>query len=132
MELTGIHFDRYENAIPLLADPEDIDLSTIIKDISKISQAPDLKLSEKGNAVKSFVAAGGNHRTQALKEVVQRLETKISDLNKKFQRWKTNPKKSKDQLKDLKEEIRKLQTKKAGSGKWTVILYNEGKWHLVE
>lgn len=126
----------YQTAIPLLADPDDIDPSSVLTDITDISQAMDLKLSKKGEKrVFSFSAAGGNHRTEALKQVVKNIEEKIVILKEKIEALEKSQKESynnKDKLNDLKNEAKKLKAKKAGLGKWTVILYNESKWHFVD
>ena len=128
-----MHSDRFTTAIPLLANPEDIDPSCLITDITKISQAKDLKLSEKGEAVKGFTAAGGNHRTAALQSVVERLENKITQLKGKIDKLKekSSTSKTKYKLGVLKEEIKVCKAKKAGLAKWTVILYNESKSTVI-
>ena len=76
--------------------------------------------------VETFTACGGNHRTKALEEVVQKREKKIKGLEEKLTRWK-GKQKSKRKVQDLKKEIKTLKGFKAAMGKWTVILYDEGK-----
>jgi len=123
MELVGVHSDRYSSAIPLLADPDHIDPLCILTDITQVSVAKDLKLTPKGEAeVKSFTAAGGNHRTKALQTVMERLEEKIQRLNQKLEKKVS---KSKTKGNKIGEELEMLKAKKAGLGTWTVILYNE-------
>lgn len=123
MELMGVLSDRYSTAIPILADPEDIDPSSISQDITKISQAPDLKLSEKGSRdVRELLATGGRHRTKALATVYVNLRSKIKDLEDRIKR--TN---KKSKLEELREEVKICQAKKASLGKWTVIVYNASK-----
>lgn len=130
MELTGVHSDRYSTAIHLLVNPDHIDLNSISQDITKMSQAPDLKLSDKGKAERaSFCAAGGNHRRKAvaiveanLKEKMRKMEEEIEILEKKKRKKSTTEK-----LSRLREELMVLRAKKAGMGKWTVILYDESK-----
>ena len=125
MEAEGVHSDLYETAIPLLANPDDIDPSSIVKDVSKISQAPDLKLSAKGKGrVDRFYAAGGNHRTEAVREFKKRLTKRVDGFKAKL---KTN-----GQSQDLVEKIREGEDKIARVSNWTVILYDESKSILID
>jgi ribosome-associated translation inhibitor RaiA len=125
MEIKGVQSNLYTTAIPLLANPKDIDLSSVVTDITKISQAKDLKLSAKGRSVKEFAAAGGSHRTKALEKVLEKLEKKIKGLKAKVESLEEG-----EGQKELKEELECIKAKKAGLGKWTVILYDEGKCSL--
>jgi hypothetical protein len=127
MEDGGIKSLSYENAIPLLAHPDDIDPSSIITEITKISQAPELKLSKQGEKrVKGFSGAGGSHRTEALKTIYEKIGKKIEHLGSKISALKEK-KGKRNRLIELQEERKRLMGKKAGLGKWTVKLYNEGK-----
>ena len=131
MGLAGVQSDRFSTAIPLLADPDDIDPSSIISDITKISQAKDLKLSEKGEAVEFFTAAGGNHRTEALKRVKDKLAQEIQKLDTKHTKEKKRAKgtpKSDEKLVDLKKQVKSLCAKDATLGMWTVVLYDSSKF----
>jgi len=130
METVGVHSDRYSTAIPLLANPDDIDPSSLLLDITKISQAKDLVLSEKGEAdVKSFSAAGGRHRTKALEIVVERVDKEMKGIQDRINNTKKRESsKGKAKLERLREELKKCKAKKAGLRKWTVILYDEGKY----
>jgi hypothetical protein len=115
----------YDTAIPILAHPDDIDSSSIITDIAKISQAPELKLSQRGEKrVKGFSAAGGSHRIKALETVYDKVVKKIEHLESKI----SASKKKGERLEKLKQARLDLLAKKGGLGKWTVILYNEGKF----
>ena len=129
--VAGIHSDTYETTIPFLTNPEDIDSSSIITDILKISLAPDLKLNDKGlQTVERFSACGGHHRKRALELVVEKVEKKITGMENKYKRWVDKGKKPKSALKQLKTDIKKMKASKAALGKWTVILYDESKWQL--
>jgi hypothetical protein len=126
MEDEGVFSDRYSTAIPLLADPEDIDPSSFVTKVTDISRAPDLKLSQ-GAKIKRFSAAGGNHRTQALELVVGKLTEKIENLKSRIQTVKDKKKPNKARLDKFRDELRGLKARVAGLGRWTVILYNESE-----
>ena len=132
MELVGVQSDRYSNAIPILANPDHIDPLSIFNDITRISQAPDLKLSDRGlQEVKHFLAAGGRHRTEALRVVYTKLQEKIKKLNSKIEELEKKEEKKKkkttEKLNEFRQELKILKAKEVGLTKWTVILYNEGK-----
>jgi hypothetical protein len=135
METQGVRSDSLLSAIPLLANPQHIDLSSTSKDITSLSEAPDLKLSEKGlDEVTCFRAAGGNHRTAALRlvhikiqDTIDELETKVKNLDKK----EKDDEKTKVAKKEFKAEVRRLKAKQARNSKWTVILYDEGKCNSI-
>lgn len=132
MESAGVHSNLYSTAIPILASPEHIDPSSIFTDITKINQAPELKLSEKGELeVEKFFAAGGNHRTAAIGVLNERLESRIEQLESEIktkEEKNSNKSKSKARLEELRQELGTLKAKKGELGKWTVLLYDEGKW----
>ena len=133
MDLVGVQSDRYSNAIPILVNPEHIDPSSISNDITKISTAPDLKLSKRGlKEADWFLAAGGNHRTEALRTVCNQLQEKISKANtdveslgakmKAKQRYKDYA-----EINDIYDELEKYKEQKLRTEKWSVILYDESK-----
>jgi len=131
MEFVGVQSDRYENAIPLLVNPGDIDLSSIERDITDISQAPDLKLTNE--SVEMFQAAGGRHRMEAVKVLNVRLEEKIEVLRRQIERLKIKKSnKNNERRQALTQDLKILEAKMAGLGWWTVILYNKGKVHLTK
>lgn len=131
MEENGVNSNRYATAIHLLVNPDHIDQTSISKDITKLSEAPILKLSQKGidDKVGKFYAAGGNHRTKAVAIISSRLSQKIQELEAEIERLSRNTKKkSTDKLVGLQQEVANLRTKRSAVPLWTVILYDEGKW----
>jgi predicted RNase H-like nuclease (RuvC/YqgF family) len=125
MKIKDVQSNLYTTAIPLLAIPKDINISSVITDITKILQAKDLKLSAKSKSVKDFTAAGGSDRTKALEKVLEKLEIKVKGLKAKVESLEEG-----EEQKELKEELECIKAKKAVLGKWTVILYDEGKCPL--
>jgi hypothetical protein len=129
MELVGVLSNLYSNAIPILADPAYIHPSSIFTDITRISEAPELKLTREGEKeVKKFYAAGGNHRTTALQKVKERLQGKIEGLKSQIEDNKDKKdNKTKVKLVSLRDDLKICEKKMDGLGKWTVILYNYSK-----
>ena len=131
MQISGVHSNLYSTAIPILANPDHIHSSSIFTDITKLTQAPELKLSAKGETeVKKFYSAGGNHRTAAvgvlnslLEQSLEKLEAEIAKLEQK----NSTKSKAKARLDVLRSEVAKLKVKQSGLGKWTILLYDDGE-----
>ena len=119
----------FSTAIPLLAHPSTIDPSSFVRDITELSQAPDLKIRE-GCFIQEFSAAGGRHRMEAVKELHRKEGEKIKGLEGRIETLKKGGQQSataKEKMKDLRRDLRKSKVKMDGLGKWTVILYDESK-----
>jgi hypothetical protein len=104
----------------------------MFRDSIHIMDAPELKLSEQGEAeLESFYAAGGNHRTAALKVLEEEEKERIGRLEE-YIRKKEGKEGTKNarRVAALQKELGEKQEKLKGLGKWTAILYNEGGWVL--
>lgn len=131
MKMQGVRRHLYSTAIPILAKRHYIDQSSIFKDVTKIQSAPALKLTPEGEKkVKMFYAAGGNHRTEAVKvlageekENIQKLKVAIKKIENKGEKTKSVQVK----LEQLHQQLEESERKLAGMGLWTVLLYDEGE-----
>lgn len=124
MKVQGIRRHQYSTAIPLLANPRYIHPTSIFKDITKIDQAPDLKLTKEGHrVVKRFYGAGGNHRTEAIKILAAEEQDHIEKLNGLINKYSDQPTK----LETLRQTLEERKKTLDGMGKWTVILYNDSQ-----
>lgn len=128
MKIQGVRRHQISTAIPLLADPEHIHTDSIFCNITKITEAPELKLSRKGErVVKRFYGAGGNHRMAAVKALADEEKGKINQLEVSIAKQEgIEGAKSMEKLGRLREDLKKAKKRLAGMGKWTVLLYKEG------
>ncbi|KAF8799686.1 hypothetical protein BYT27DRAFT_7316212, partial [Phlegmacium glaucopus] len=131
MKFQGIRRHHYSTAIPLLARPEHIHPSSIFIDVTRLHQAPPLKLSGRGEReLKTFYAAGGNHRTEAIKFLAKEEQERIQKLKALIDQQQEKAvgkgkKKAEEKLESLHKDLEVSEATLAGLGKWTVILYNE-------
>jgi len=127
MKIQGVRRHQYATAIPLLAKKRHIHSTAIFKDVTRIGDAPKLKLSVEGEeVVKQFFAAGGNHRTAAVKALAEEEAKKIGQLEKMIEEGGEEKKKS-GRMSKLTEELEESRKTLASMGLWTVILYDGGE-----
>ena len=121
---------RYDviHAIPLILSKDDYEATSISTDPTKGKDLPVIEWSEHAITQRKVIAAGGQHRVEALRTWIEAIETQISREN-------VRRKKLEDDLDDpaIAEEVAKIDNtlrehkrRLTEGGYWMVSVYDEG------
>lgn len=138
MKSQQVHAYKFMNLIPLVASKSEIDPSCVSLDYTRGENGPVLKLTAEGLRRKVIVAAGGRHRVEAVRLMVEEGRQKVAKLKERIAKeekhdWVTTEEATKrtDKLEVLRKKAAQIGVQTQRLSHWGVIVYERGEWSTM-
>jgi hypothetical protein len=125
----GIQRFKSENSIPLIIPADFFDVESVSPKSDAGSGLPHIVWTDKAREVTKVVAAGGQHRRQALSEWREASKARHEQLmrEEKKQLGKKKSEGGDAKLEEMQDMVVQAKTSHEGMGLWMVAIYSQGK-----